>query len=750
MKKLFNNPYLVISLYLLFSFLIDIMTNLTINLSFSIGMILRGILLLYVIIGLLIKYKEKTNYFILGILGIFSCIYLIYHQNINSIIYLFKYNFVIIILLFLYNLYKNEDKKINRNMLTLCLLFYSLSIIIGWLTKTSIDSYAVAKVGTVGWFNSANEISAIISVTLAYIFVNLENRINFIEIFTIIVALFAAILIGTRLPLIVFLICMLYIFIKKLIKDIKNKKINYTNIIIFVLFIICFIFKFKDTPLCKNMMIHIKYLNLNNPIDVITNFKLFDHLIFNRRLTFLIDINKVMVSAPILSKLFGLNVIKKTVEMDLFDIFYRYGVVGFMIFVLSFTYIIKRFINRKDIHYLPIFIIIITAFLSGHVLLSPNVALISMIIIANTIYKRESKKILISAYDLGYGGIETALLSFIKNLNKDNNEITLFLEKKKGVFLKEVPKGVIIKQQRVFESKFKLFNKFLNMLNKIKFLITNFKEYDFSCCYATYSLSSNFLARFASNNSSIYIHSDYTNLYKNNINDINSFFIPRKLDKFKYIIFVSNESKDNLVSIYPRFIDKSIVLNNFIDYEKIINLSKEKIKETKPRGKKLFLFVGRIDESSKNLTRMINSFKLALEQTKKIELWIIGDGEDFNYIKKIIKDNKLEDFIKMFGSKSNPYPYFKLCDYLLLTSNYEGFPTVYGEAITLNKPIISTIDVTDESISIPNNYGYICHKDEKDIANTIIKVVSNDNLKYKKTNIDEINRKKYEILKKII
>ena len=742
MKKIFNNSYLVISIYILLGFLIDIVTNLTINLSFSIGMILRGILLLYLILGIIIKYPKKHNYFILGILGIFSIIFLIIKFDAESIKYIFKYNYVLILLLFIYNLYINEDKKINRNMLTLSLIFYSLCIIISYITKTSLDTYGISKVGYKGWFNSANEISAIISIIVSYLIINLEKRINFIEIFAIIISLLASFLIGTRLPIIVFLISILYILAKKLVKDIRRKKINYTNIILFIIFIIVFIFKFKELPLYKNIVVHIKYLKLNNPIEVLTSFKLFDHFIFNQRLTFLLNINKYMVSAPIIDKLFGLSSIGKTVEMDLFDIFYRYGLIGFIIFTFITAYIIKKFKNR-NIKVLPVVVIMITSFLSGHVILSPNVSIIAVIVLANTLYKRNSKKILISAYSMNIGGIEQSLVTFIDKLIKDKNEVVLFLEKKEGILLKELPKECSVKRQKVFKSKI------LNLINRVKFLITNFKEYDFSISYKTNSNSSNYLARRGSNNDAIYIHSDYTVLYKNNIKDINNFYRKLKLDKFRTIIFASNEARDNLVSIYPRLTDKSIVINNFIDEDKIIKLSEEKIKETKIKGKKLFLYVGKIEEESKKLTRLINAFEIAFKENKKISLFILGDGKDYNYISKYIKDKKLDKDIIMLGNKSNPYPYIKLCDYILLTSDYEGFPLIYGEAITLNKPIISTIDVTDNYISIPNNFGYICKKDEKDIASTMINIL-NSNYKMKKLDIKKINEEKYEMLKKII
>ena len=744
MKKLFNNSYLVISLYLLFGFLIDIMTNLTINLSFSIGMILRGLLLLYLILGLFIKYPKKENYFILGILGIFSIVFVSLKFNFESISYIFKYNYVLILLLFIYNLYKSEDKKINRNIITLSLIFYSLCIIFAWITKTSLDTYGISKVGSKGWFNSANEISAIISIIVPYLIINLEKRINFIEIFAIAISLFASILIGTRLPIIAFLISLLYLLIKKFIRDIKRKKVNYVNILIFIAFIIVFVLKFKTTPMYKNLVVHIKYLKLNNPIDVFTNFKLFDHFIFNERLSFLVNINKIMVPAPIISKLFGLTNITKTVEMDLFDIFYRYGVIGFIVFIFVITYVIKKIKNRKKVNYLPITFIVISSFLSGHVILSPNVAIISVIVLANMLYEKERKKIFISSSTLNVGGVENALVTFIKKLNKDTNEITLYLEKKEGSLLKEIPKDVIIKEHKVFNSKT------LNTLNRLKYLLTNFKEYDFAVCYKTESISSNFLARHASNNNAIYIHSDYTVLFKNDINNINKFLNKIKIDKFKKIIFVSNESKDNLISFYPRLMDKSIVINNFIDNDKIINGSIEKVKLTKPRGKKVFISIGKIEESSKNYTRMINSFKKVLNENNKFELWIIGSGPDEKFVKGLINKNNLEKYIIMLGEKTNPYPYLKMADYVIVTSNYEGFPVVYGEAITLEKPIITTIDVSDESITIPHNFGIITKKNETDVANTVLSVLNKSKVKMNKIDIDDVNNKKYELIEKMI
>ena len=72
------------------------------------------------------------------------------------------------------------------------------------------------------------------------------------------------------------------------------------------------------------------------------------------------------------------------------------------------------------------------------------------------------------------------------------------------------------------------------------------------------------------------------------------------------------------------------------------------------------------------------------------KIQIVGDGYDFENIKKLRSELGVENTAELIGFTDNPYPHFRNADFFVLSSRYEGFPTVLFEAITLKKKIIAT------------------------------------------------------------
>ncbi|MGN1268871.1 MAG: glycosyltransferase [Candidatus Aphodocola sp.] len=356
------------------------------------------------------------------------------------------------------------------------------------------------------------------------------------------------------------------------------------------------------------------------------------------------------------------------------------------------------------------------------------------------------KKILIASYNLDFGGIETSLINLLKNMDLEKYDVTLVLEEIKGAFLKDVPSDIKIKEYKVSNNKNVLVRKFVNLLKRIKWMLLNYKRYYASICYATYSGPCGFVARTSSRNRILFIHSNYYQAYDKDENKIRAFFDNRKIEKYNHIVFVSNESKKDLCKIYPNIEKKSVTINNLIDYERILKLSEKKV-DVKRVAKKIFMFVGRLDESSKRLTLLLEVAKKCKEENVKALFWIVGSGPDEKMYKDIVKNNNLDNVI-FYGAKKNPYPYMKACDYLILTSRYEGFPVVYNEAIILEKPVITTIDVSDDYISIPNRFGYVVN--EKNIYDKV-KELSKTKEKIKETvDYNTLNKKRINLIEQIM
>lgn len=364
------------------------------------------------------------------------------------------------------------------------------------------------------------------------------------------------------------------------------------------------------------------------------------------------------------------------------------------------------------------------------------------------------KKLLFGAYSLDIGGIEKALVILVNKLQEKGYDITLVLEKRQGIFLNEINPKIKIIEYAPSNSKNKIQRKIINLIKRIIFTLKNKNKYDFSASFATYSLPASFVARTASKNCYLWGHADYLTLFDGNAEEMKEFFIERNYDKFKKIIFVSKEGKESFVKVFPEMKEKTMVCNNLIDADKILELSKEKIPEedllkinkleNNQKETTTFINVGRHQEKQKKLSRLIEVATMLKKDNMNFKIIFIGDGPETEEYKKQVRNNQLENNIIFLGKKQNPYPYFKIADCVVLTSDYEGYPVVFLESFILEKPIITT-KVSDYQ-EVENKYGFVTEKDTKDIYEKMKKFILNgfeikEKFDYKKYN--------EEILKKI-
>ena len=363
------------------------------------------------------------------------------------------------------------------------------------------------------------------------------------------------------------------------------------------------------------------------------------------------------------------------------------------------------------------------------------------------------KKLLFSAVSLDIGGIENALVNLLNYLARtDKYEITLFLEKKEGIFLDKIDKKIQICVYCPNDSKVIILRKGINFIKQTMFRMKYKNKYDFSCAYATYSKPASFVARTASKNSCLWVHSEYMQMFDNNKSKYVEFFEEVKAKDFKNIVFVSENARDIFVENFRNdkdFINKTSVIYNFIDAEEILRKSQEKVTDCCKEKTFTFLNVGRHTEEDKKLTRLIEVAKKLKEDNLDFRILLVGSGNKTQEYKKMVNEYKLENNIIFLGKKQNPYPYFKLADSLILTSEYEGFPVVYLEAMILNIPIITT-NVSDSLRIIQNKHGVVTKKNVNSIYNAMKNAIINGISQKEEFDYKEYNQEINEKLEKLI
>lgn len=759
-KKYLNN---ILVIFLLLQPVLDLITGLCVNLlniHITLGIIIRVIFLAFLMYTTVFVYKKKFSLYTYLALLIYSIFYLI-----GIIIYkdgvvfyelqgLLKAIYFPIILIALYDL--KDEYKISKMTLFTTLFIYLGLILIPNALGLGFESYKITKSGNLGFFNAANEISGIISLLTPIMFViikDLKNKI--LKIVYALIYLIVILTIGTKTPLLTLLIIIAFTYLYYIVHCIKKKTykpIAITGIII-VVALSSLLLILPKTNFYKNIKVHLDFLEVDNVFEIFQEQELIDHFIFSQRLTFLNNKSIDYIESSTYEKIFGIGYTEngeqtKLIEMDYFDIIFSHGIVGFIVIIGIYLYILYKVLstNRKiDFENymikLSIFLILILSFFTGHIITAPAVSIIAVILILDNM-KKTKKDLMFATVHFDMGGIETSLINLLNQFDYNKYNITVVLEEKRGIFLPQVNKNVRIEEVKVSNHNNVIVRKITNLFRKLIFTIVNYNNYDFSCCYATYSLSSNKLARISSKNSALYVHSDYTILYDKE-EDFYKFYNDRNINDFRKILFVTNESKDNFVKCYKNMKEKSEVYATFVDTDKILEKSKEKINVKKPKDKTLLVFVGRLEDHSKKVSRAINLVK----EIEDLALWIVGDGPDREIYENLVKKNKLEKDVTFFGMQQNPYPYIKEADYVILTSDYEGFALIYQEAIVLNKEIIGTVSVSDSQMNI-EDYAFIVSKDEKKMVKEVRKILSTKG-KTKNTDYKKIQKKRFDSLEKL-
>lgn len=177
---------------------------------------------------------------------------------------------------------------------------------------------------------------------------------------------------------------------------------------------------------------------------------------------------------------------------------------------------------------------------------------------------------------------------------------------------------------------------------------------------------------------SIYtIHSSKLDLYFTK----NSSVARQIFTKVHSIVSVSIAMNEKIKQDYD--FANGVVISNSIS-EKSVVLDAE----NKRLPFKYCIAVGRL-VALKQFDKLIETYCQTDLYRNEIHLVILGDGEEKERLQKQIDKTELSAFIHLLGFKATTFEFLKNAEYLVLTSQYEGFPMAILEALHVGTPVIS-------------------------------------------------------------
>ena len=156
------------------------------------------------------------------------------------------------------------------------------------------------------------------------------------------------------------------------------------------------------------------------------------------------------------------------------------------------------------------------------------------------------------------------------------------------------------------------------------------------------------------------------------------------------IVAVSEESAADLRDVFEMPAARVRMIYNPVVSPALLEQAKEPIDHRwfVPGQPPVILAVGRLCEQ-KDYPTLLRAFAKAHARTGA-KLLILGEGPDRAALEKLVVELGLSETVEMPGFAANPYAYMARAAVYVLSSRWEGLPTVLIEALACGTPVVST------------------------------------------------------------
>ena len=158
-----------------------------------------------------------------------------------------------------------------------------------------------------------------------------------------------------------------------------------------------------------------------------------------------------------------------------------------------------------------------------------------------------------------------------------------------------------------------------------------------------------------------------------------------KLSQYDKIVGLTDDFVDEFKDKYPQYADRIQRIFNPLDADAI----KSRAKQAKVPSGQYFSHVSRL-AAGKDIRTLLNAFEILYTQHPDIKLYIVGDGSMANDFKSYATTLNCHKNVIFMGAMSNPYGIMRGAIANILSSEYEGLPTVCLESQALGALMIAS------------------------------------------------------------
>lgn len=156
------------------------------------------------------------------------------------------------------------------------------------------------------------------------------------------------------------------------------------------------------------------------------------------------------------------------------------------------------------------------------------------------------------------------------------------------------------------------------------------------------------------------------------------------------LIAVSKGVADDLANTIKYDRNKITVIYNPVVTPEIFSKAREPLNHPwfMPEEPPVVLGVGRL-MAAKDFSMLIRAFA-RLRRSRRVRLIILGEGEERSRLEALVEELDLKEDVALPGFVDNPYNYMANASLFVLSSRWEGLPTVLIEAMACGTSVIAT------------------------------------------------------------